>query len=85
MILCSKLKKGLSKIVTKSEVFTKFNVTKSRLHCTLNNLGGKYAFKDHKSRFLKNWSKLCLNMSELVFVEIKKYDGPEIFSELMMF
>ena len=29
MILCSKLK-----IVTKSQVVTKFNVTKSRLHCT---------------------------------------------------
>ena len=34
MILCSKLKNGLWKIVTKSEVVTKFNVTKSRLHCT---------------------------------------------------
>ena len=34
MILCSKLKTGLCKIVTKSQVVTKFNVTKSRLHCT---------------------------------------------------
>ena len=34
MILCSKLKIGLWKIVTKSQVVTKFNVTKSRLHCT---------------------------------------------------
>ena len=34
MILCSKLKNGLCKIVTKSQVVTKFNVTKSRLHCT---------------------------------------------------
>ena len=33
MILCSKLKKGLCKTVTKSQVVTKFNVTKSRLHC----------------------------------------------------
>ena len=33
MILCSKLKNDLCKIVTKSEVVTKFNVTKSRLHC----------------------------------------------------
>ena len=33
MILCSKLKNCLSKIVTKSQVVTKFNVTKSRLHC----------------------------------------------------
>ena len=34
MILCSKLKNGLRKIVTKSQVVTKFNVTKSRFHCT---------------------------------------------------
>ena len=34
MILCSKLKNGLCKIVTKSQVVTKFNVTKSRLHCS---------------------------------------------------
>ena len=33
MILYSKLKNGLCKIVTKSQVVTKFNVTKSRLHC----------------------------------------------------
>ena len=36
MIWCSKLKKGLCKIVTKSQVVTKFNVTKSRLHCISN-------------------------------------------------
>ena len=34
MILCSKLKNGLCKIVTKSQIVTKFNVTKSRLNCT---------------------------------------------------
>ena len=34
MILYSKLKNGLWKIVTKSQVVNKFNVTKSRLHCT---------------------------------------------------
>ena len=33
MILCSKLKNGLWKIVTESKVVTKFNITKSRLHC----------------------------------------------------
>ena len=33
MILCSKLKNGLEKIATKSHVGTKFNITKSRLHC----------------------------------------------------
>jgi hypothetical protein len=33
MVLCSKLKNGLCKIVAKSQVVTKFNVTKSRLHC----------------------------------------------------
>ena len=32
---CSKLKDGLSKIVTKSQVITKFNVTNSRLHCIM--------------------------------------------------
>jgi hypothetical protein len=36
MILCRKLKNVLCKIVTKSQVVTKFNVTKSRLHCTCN-------------------------------------------------
>ena len=35
MILCYKLKNGLCKIVTTSQVVTKFNVTKSRLHCTV--------------------------------------------------
>ena len=34
MLLCSKWKNGLCKIVTKSQVVTKVNVTKSRLHCT---------------------------------------------------
>ena len=34
MILCSKFKNGLCKIVTKSQIVTKYNVTKSRLHCT---------------------------------------------------
>ena len=33
IILCSKLKNVLWNIVTKSPVVTKFNVTKSRLHC----------------------------------------------------
>ena len=35
MILCSKLKDGVYKIVTQSQVVTKFNVTKSKLTCTL--------------------------------------------------
>ena len=34
MSLCSKLKNVLCKIVTKTQVVTKFTVTKSRLHCT---------------------------------------------------
>ena len=34
MILCSKLKNGLCKMVTKSQVVTEFSVTKSRMHCT---------------------------------------------------
>ena len=34
MFLCSKWKNGLCKRVTKSQGVTKFNVTKSRLHCT---------------------------------------------------
>ena len=34
MILCSKLKNGLRKIVTKSQVVTKFNLTKNR-DCTV--------------------------------------------------
>ena len=37
MILCINLKNGLCKIVTKSQVVTKFDVTKSRLHCTIPN------------------------------------------------
>ena len=35
MTLCSKWKNNLCKIVTKSWVVTKFNVTKSRLHCSM--------------------------------------------------
>ena len=35
MILCSKLKNSLCKIVTKSQVVTKFTVTKSRLYCIM--------------------------------------------------
>ena len=35
MSLRSKLKNGLCKIVPKSQVVTKFNVTKSRLPCTV--------------------------------------------------
>ena len=34
-MLCSKSKNGLWKIVTKSQVVTKLDVTKSRLHCTI--------------------------------------------------
>ena len=36
MILCSKFKNGLCKMFIKLQVVTKFNVTKSRLHCTRN-------------------------------------------------
>ena len=36
MILCSKLKIGPFKIVIKSQVVTKFNVTTSRVHCIAN-------------------------------------------------
>ena len=32
------MKNGLCKIVTKSQVVTKFNVTKSRLHCIMYDL-----------------------------------------------
>ena len=35
MILCSTLKNDFCNIVTKSQVVTKFNVTKSRLHSTM--------------------------------------------------
>ena len=35
--MCSKLKNGLSKIITKAQVVTKFNVTKSRLNCNYEN------------------------------------------------
>ena len=35
MILCNKMKNGLCKVVTKSQVVTKFNATKSRLNCNL--------------------------------------------------
>ena len=46
MILCSKLKIGLCKIVTKSQVITKFKVTISSLHCTY--LWTERASQDHK-------------------------------------
>ena len=49
MILCSKLKNGLCNIVTKSQVVTKFNVTKSRLQCTVLNLDLKMPANHFKS------------------------------------
>ena len=42
IILCSKLKNGLCKIVAKSKVVTKFNVTKLRLHCISNIMSFKF-------------------------------------------
>ena len=55
MILCSKLKNGLWKIVTKSQVVTKFNVTKSRLHCThvMVTKAVKFSLDGYTIRFLK--------------------------------
>ena len=35
MILCNELENGLIKIVAKSQIVTKFNVTISRVHCIL--------------------------------------------------
>ena len=57
MILCSKLKNGLFKIVTKSQVVTKFNVTKSRLHCIALDAASMYfqvAFRGPWKLGLKN-------------------------------
>ena len=50
MILCSKLKNGLWKIVTKSQV-----VTKSRLHCThvMVTKAVKFSLDGYTIRFLK--------------------------------
>ena len=56
MTLCSKLKNGVSKIVTKSQAVTKFAVTKSRLHFIngLKDLNGAKKFWLFKSQF-QNW------------------------------
>ena len=55
MILCSKLKNGFCKIVTKSHVVTKFNVTKSRSQLKDSNI---QIFKD---KFIKAWPPLWLS------------------------
>ena len=54
MLLCSKMKNGLCKIVTKSQVVTKFNVTKSRLHCSINQV----AYKWFISRISQTYNKI---------------------------
>ena len=71
MILCSILKNVLCKIVTKSQVVTKFNVTKSRLHCInlgqknrkMENLTGQNsAHKSSPVRLIRDfliWSNIC--------------------------
>ena len=59
MILYSKLKRPGGKIVTKSQVVTEVNVTKSRLHCTISTitcLGLKHAFSVD---FLKSNTCFC--------------------------
>ena len=58
MILCSKLKNGLWKIVTKSQVVTKFDITKSRLHCN---------FKGSSMMWIEK-KKLDKNVSDLIAV-----------------
>ena len=77
MILCSKLKNDLGhRIVTKSQVVTKFNVTKSRLHCL------------QKETNQINYSKCTLNscvyhlFSARVFKVINRYVGSKEYYSL---
>ena len=46
MILCSKLKNGLWKLFSKSQVVAKFNVTKSRMHCIQMHTIGEGSFSE---------------------------------------
>ena len=56
MILCSKLKNGICKIVTKLQVVTKFNVTKSRLHCSKM----RHAYKVRNSALSRTYAPCTL-------------------------
>ena len=69
MILCSKLKNGLWKIITKSQVVTKFNFTKSRLHCTFFGLGitrasERMSWEQNKIFFFTSkWNAMIISFS----------------------
>ena len=72
MILCSKLKNGLCKIVTKSQVVTKFNVTKSRLHCI-----GRGGLRGYSLTTLKRRGGLVVQKRQL-FVNSYKLENVNI-------
>ena len=70
MILCSKLKNGLFKIFTKSQVVTKFNVSKSRLHCTYIFVIDGIVFKFLKSKlglYYKTFADTKKNQQVITF------------------
>ena len=57
MISCGKLKNGLWKMVIKSQVVTKFVVTKSRLHCIFYNSFFSSHFVPAASNFKPTWQR----------------------------
>ena len=63
MILCCELKNGLCKMVTKSQIATKFNVTKWGLHCTKKTMPLKIWYEGLGKTHLDDW-KLVLDSSE---------------------
>ena len=64
----SKLKNCLCKIVAKSKVVTKFNVSKSRLHCNFKRkeffFSNFVAFSEYLT-FTMSWCKIFINYFEL--------------------
>ena len=68
MIFCSKLKNGLCKIVAKSQTVTKFNVTKSRLHCISFKLLTRFYSPIFFYFFLvlgQNWTKIIPQLKQV--------------------
>ena len=73
ILLCSKLRNGPWKIVTKSQVVTKCNVTKSRLHCTCQEkIGFNQTILNLFSLYLPDWFDIFqMGLSSWLYQERK--------------
>ena len=87
MIVSSTMKNGLCKIVTKSQIVTKFNVTESRLHCITNHTNYQRSFEKTQAQISmeeisnqskwsqsKNKNQLLLQTETSLFVDLIQVD-----------